>query len=181
MSKCWVKYFSILLDAIKLKSKDPSTQVGAIITDHHNIIISTGYNGFPMGVDDSEERYENRELKYNLIVHAEMNAILLAARHGKSLLQTVLWVNRFPCCECAKAIIQSGIIKVNLIQNSDDIEFDKRWAKSIELSTIMFRESGVTVDKYSWSDHANKFWFHPIVFPEMIQPILSKDIIGDSL
>jgi dCMP deaminase len=156
----WEEYFAQLLDVIKLKSKDPSTKVGAIITDASNSIVSTGFNGFPRGVYDSEERYNNRELKYPMIVHAEMNAILLAARNGKSLIDTFIWVNKFPCCECAKAIIQSGIKRVYLIEKEPDLEFEKRWEESIKLAYLMFKESGVVINKYIWHEQDKRFWLN---------------------
>jgi len=147
-SLSWEEYFIKLLDVLKLKSKDPSTKVSALITDDFNTIISTGYNGFPICVRDTEERYNNRELKYKLVVHAEMNAILLAARNGKSLSNKILWVTKFPCCECAKAIIQSGIKRVNIISEKEDKEFEERWKESIELAITMFTESNTSVYKY---------------------------------
>jgi dCMP deaminase len=145
----WVEYFARLLDVLKLKSQDPSTKVAAIITIN-NAIVSTGFNGFPIGVKDDPERYENRELKYQLIVHAEHNAILLASRQGKSLEGSSLWVNKFPCCECAKAIIQSGIKTINIIEWKEDPEFDLRWEKSLSIAKMMFRESDTIVERWIW-------------------------------
>lgn len=153
----WIEYFARMLDVIKLKSKDPSTKVGALITDSDHAIISTGFNGFPSGVVDRPERYEDRELKYQMVVHAEMNAILLAAKNGKSLKGCTIWVNKYPCCECTKAIIQSGIEQVCIIETEPDEEFEKRWEKSIQLATIMFREAKVIVSKlYKGSD--DRYW-----------------------
>lgn len=154
----WEEYFSDLLDVLKKKSKDPSTKVSAIITDSHNAIIATGFNGFPMGVMDDEERYENREIKYKMVVHAEMNAILLAARNGKSLNGSTLWVNKFPCCECAKAIIQSGIKRVNIISKENDSKFDERWEESILISNKMFSEADIDIVKHVWSEEDSCFW-----------------------
>ena len=94
------------------RSKDPSTQVGACIVDEHNIIISTGYNGLPIGCSDDEYSWarEGEDTKYQYVVHAELNTILNAT--GKSLRGAKLYVSLFPCNECAKAIIQSGITEV---------------------------------------------------------------------
>ena len=97
-----------------MRSKDPSTQVGACIVDGEKRILSTGYNGFPQGCSDDEfpwNRDESKgETKYQFVVHAELNAILNA--RGKNLSGSVVYVALFPCNECAKAIIQSGIKEV---------------------------------------------------------------------
>ncbi len=91
------------------RSKDPNTQVGACIVSKDNIIISTGYNGMPKGCSDDEYPWERegKETKYPYVVHAELNAILNA--HGRNLEGSKLYVTLFPCNECAKAIIQSGV------------------------------------------------------------------------
>ena len=94
------------------RSKDPNTQVGACIVDENHVILTTGYNGFPQGCSDDEFPW-NREgeiTKYPFVVHAELNAILNAS--GKSLRVASLYVDLFPCNECAKAIIQSGISEI---------------------------------------------------------------------
>ena len=108
----WDEYFmGVSLLAAK-RSKDPNTQVGACIVDSNNIILSTGYNGFPYGCSDDDYPWEREgeETKYNYGVHAELNAILNA--RGKNLKGAKLYVDLFPCNECAKAIIQSGIAEV---------------------------------------------------------------------
>lgn len=108
----WDEYFmGVALLAAK-RSKDPNTQVGACIVSKDNIILSTGYNGFPIGCSDDEYPWnrEGEETKYPYVVHAELNAILNAA--GKSLHGAKIYVALFPCNECAKAIIQSGIREV---------------------------------------------------------------------
>ena len=108
----WDEYFmGVALLAAK-RSKDPNTQVGACIVDENNIILSTGYNGFPIGCSDDEFPWSRTgdETKYPFVVHAELNTILNA--NGKSLRGSRLYVSLFPCNECAKAIIQSGIKEV---------------------------------------------------------------------
>lgn len=108
----WDEYFmGVALLAAK-RSKDPNTQVGACIVDENNVILTTGYNGFPIGCSDDEFPW-NREgeiTKYPYVVHAELNAILNAS--GKSLKGSRIYVALFPCNECAKAIIQAGIKEV---------------------------------------------------------------------
>jgi dCMP deaminase len=108
----WDEYFmGVALLAAK-RSKDPSTQVGACIVDENNIILSTGYNGFPKGCSDDEFPWERigEDTKYAYVVHAELNAILNSG--GKDLRGATVYVGLFPCNECAKAIIQSGIKEV---------------------------------------------------------------------
>ena len=110
----WDEYFMGVAILASQRSKDPSTQVGACIIDEDKRILSTGYNGFPQGCSDDEfpwNRDENEgETKYQYVVHAELNAILNAS--GKKLSGAILYVGLFPCNECAKAIIQSGIKEV---------------------------------------------------------------------
>ena len=110
----WDDYFMGVSLLAADRSKDPSTQVGACIVSDDNRILSTGYNGFPQGCSDDEfpwNRDESKgETKYNFVVHAELNAILNAG--GKSLIGSRIFVSLFPCHECAKAIIQSGVKEV---------------------------------------------------------------------
>lgn len=108
----WDEYFmGVALLAAK-RSKDPNTQVGACIVDKNNVILSTGYNGFPVGCSDDEFPWARTgdETKYPYVVHAELNAILNSG--GKSLRGATIYVGLFPCNGCAKAIIQSGIREV---------------------------------------------------------------------
>lgn len=108
----WDEYFMGVALLASKRSKDPNTQVGACIVDRNNIILSTGYNGFPYGCSDDEFPWERDgdDTKYKYVVHAELNAILNA--RGKSLTGAKLYVDLFPCNECAKAIIQSGISEI---------------------------------------------------------------------
>ena len=108
----WDEYFMGVAILAAKRSKDPNTQVGACIVDGNNIILSTGYNGFPYGCSDDTFSWdrEGEDTKYRYVVHAELNAILNA--HGKSLEGARLYVDLFPCNECAKAIIQSGISEI---------------------------------------------------------------------
>lgn len=110
----WDEYFMGVALLAAQRSKDPSTQVGACIIDGDKRILSTGYNGFPKGCSDDEYPWNRDEsageTKYQYVVHAELNAILNAS--GKSLSGATVYVGLFPCHECAKAIIQSGIKEV---------------------------------------------------------------------
>ena len=108
----WDEYFMGVAILAARRSKDPSTQVGACIVSQDNLIISTGYNGMPKGCSDDEFPWdrEGAETKYPYVVHAELNAILNA--NGRDLRGSKLYVALFPCNECAKAIIQSGVKEV---------------------------------------------------------------------
>lgn len=130
----WDEYFmGVALLAAK-RSKDPNTQVGACIVSPDNIILSTGYNGFPAGCSDDEYPWDRtgEETKYPYVVHAELNAILNA--NGKSLRGAKIYVALFPCNECAKAIIQSGIREVVYLSDkyadSDATRASKRMLNS---------------------------------------------------
>ena len=108
----WDEYFMGVALLAAERSKDPNTQVGACIVDANNVILATGYNGFPSGCSDDEFPWdrEGEITKYPFVVHAELNAILNAS--GKDLRGSRIYVALFPCNECAKAIIQSGISEV---------------------------------------------------------------------
>ena len=108
----WDEYFMGIAMLAARRSKDPNTQVGACIVSQDNIIISTGYNGMPKGCSDDEFPWdrEGAETKYPYVVHAELNAILNA--NGRDLRGSRVYVALFPCNECAKAIIQSGVKEV---------------------------------------------------------------------
>ena len=108
----WDEYFMGIAMLAAKRSKDPNTQVGACIVSRDNIIISTGYNGMPKGCSDDEFPWdrEGAETKYPYVVHAELNAILNA--NGRELRNSRIYVALFPCNECAKAIIQSGVKEV---------------------------------------------------------------------
>ena len=111
----WDEYFMGIAMLAAKRSKDPNTQVGACIVSQDNIIISTGYNGMPKGCSDDEfpwdRKGENEAVtKYPYVVHVELNAILNA--NGRNLQGSRIYVALFPCNECAKAIIQSGVKEV---------------------------------------------------------------------
>ena len=111
----WDEYFMGIAMLAARRSKDPNTQVGACIVSDDNIIISTGYNGMPKGCSDDVFPWDRKgeteaETKYPYVVHAELNAILNAS--GRDLRGSRIFVALFPCNECAKAIIQSGIKEV---------------------------------------------------------------------
>jgi len=116
----WDEYFMGVAMLAARRSKDPNTQVGACIVSPDNIIISTGYNGMPKGCSDDEFPWERdgEQTKYPYVVHAELNAILNA--NGRDLRGSRLYVALFPCNECAKAIIQSGVAEVVYLSDKYD-------------------------------------------------------------
>jgi dCMP deaminase len=125
---------------VALLSKDPSTKVGAVIFDDKKRIVSAGYNGLPRGVHDSEDRLTNRDIKYKMILHAEINALSFATGpvEGSTLFCT------HPCCtQCAAQVIQRGVAHV--CWPTPDVEFVRRWSNDMTLSMEMFMEAGVTV------------------------------------
>ena len=130
----WDEYFMGIAMLAARRSKDPSTQVGACIVSPEKIIISTGYNGLPNGCSDDEYPWgrEGEETKYPYVVHAELNAILNAG--GRVLRGATLYVALFPCNECAKAIIQSGIKEVIYLSDkyaaTDVVKASKRMLDS---------------------------------------------------
>jgi dCMP deaminase len=122
-------------------SKDPSTQVGAVAVGKHGQILAQGYNGFPRGIIDSEERLNTRELKYRYTVHGEMNCIYNAALNGTSLDGSDMYVYGLPVCsECAKGIIQIGVKRVFACYPE---KVSQKWAESGALTSEMFNETGV--------------------------------------
>ena len=138
----WDEYFMGVSILAAKRSKDPSTQVGACIVDQNNVILTTGYNGFPKGCSDDEFPWdrEGEITKYPYVVHAELNAILNA--QGKDLTGSKLYVDLFPCNECAKAIIQSGIKEI--------VYLSDKYADTpgVQASKLMLRTSGVKLTRF---------------------------------
>ncbi len=134
----WHQYFLNLAHAVSLKSRDPSTKVGAVIACPQNRVVSTGWNGFPRGCNDSPELYADRAKKYSRTLHAETNAILFAAR---KLDHHRIYCTMAPCDRCAALIIQSGISVVFSPPMPADAA--PRWAEAVASADEMFREAGV--------------------------------------
>ena len=140
LSNKWDTRFLDLAEHIAGWSKDPSRKIGAIAVGSQGQILAQGYNGFPRGIEDLSFRYENREEKYKLVVHAEMNVIYNASYNGVSLDGSTLYVHGLPVCsECAKAVIQVGI--KNVIMRKQVPE--ERWLDSWTRTKAMFKEAGV--------------------------------------
>ena len=149
-SEIWDRRYLDIAKTVSTWSKDPSTKVGAVIVDDLGRVVGTGYNGFPRGVLDLEERYNNRELKYELVVHAEVNAILTAGHQarGSTLYVYPGFGSPCMCTGCAKAAIQAGVRRVvGLIEEVDE-ERLQRWKASLSLSQLLCDEAGIEVKVY---------------------------------
>ncbi|MES9939808.1 MAG: dCMP deaminase family protein [Candidatus Thiodiazotropha sp. 6PLUC2] len=138
----WDTRFLGLASYISAWSKDPSSQVGAVITDG-NRIISLGYNGFAAGVEDKQERLGDRACKLNLTIHAEENAMIFAKR---DLSGCTVYVTHPPCPRCASKLIQEEVGRIVYVTPSED--FLSRWSDDIKLSAEMYREAGVEITQY---------------------------------
>lgn len=138
----WDVWFMKQAYLVAEKSKDPSTKLGALLVrDKH--IISSGFNGLPIGVNDLPERYNDRETKYKYIVHSESNAVLSAARFGIPTLGTTLYTQSLPCNDCAKSIIQGGISKIVIHKNWPTMH--SNWNDGFAISGIMLAETGIEI------------------------------------
>jgi dCMP deaminase len=138
----WDLRYLALARFISSWSKDPSTQVGACIADQKNRLVSAGFNGLPRGVHDTLERLENRELKYPLTVHAEVNALLFA---GREVARCSLYVWPLPpCAPCAAKLIQAGIRRIVTCYPPDADRAD-RWGHSNSLAFEMLEEAGASI------------------------------------
>lgn len=137
----WEHRFLNLAEYHAQWSKDPSTQVGAIIAVDRRQ-LGQGYNGFPKGVNDSDERLSDRDLKYPMTVHAEANAIVIALSNAPYAVEgsTIYTWPFMPCPNCAGLIIQAGISKV-IAPYSDNA----RWMEQWHIASKMFKEAGVDV------------------------------------
>lgn len=137
----WDKRFLSLAKEISQWSKDPSTKIGAVTIGPNRRLLSTGYNGFPRGIVDTDERLTNRDLKYKYVVHGEMNCIYNATLNGVSLNDANLYVYGLPVCsECAKGIIQVGIKNVFMCFPGS---ISEKWKDSFDTSKKMFDECGI--------------------------------------
>ena len=136
----WDTYFMGVAELSAMRSKDPNTQVGACIVNQKKRIVGIGYNGFPIGLSDDDYPWESEgtflNTKYPYVVHAEPNAILNST---VSLEAATLYVTLFPCHECAKLIIQSGILEIVYAANKYQEE------ESVKASMRMLEDAGVTL------------------------------------
>lgn len=148
----WDEYFMAVAKLSAMRSKDPSTQVGACIVSENNRILSIGYNGAPNGYHDDEFPWEREgdllETKYMYVVHAERNAVLNYRGSRKDLEGSKIYVDLFPCHECAKEIIQSGIKEVVYLTDSF-----KTGQEYVIASKRLFDKCGVKYKKLEIKDN----------------------------
>lgn len=144
----WDEYFLNIAEQVKLKSKDKSTQIGAVIVGRNKEIVSTGYNSFPRGIDDSVIERQLRPEKYFWFEHAERNAIYNAALIGASTEGCTMYLScEIPCADCTRGIINSGIKEI--VCKRDRVTHQEKWAESGQRSLTMLNEAGVKVRYYS--------------------------------
>lgn len=145
----WTEYFMGVAMLAAQRSKDPSTQVGACIVSPDNKILSIGYNGMPNGCSDDDFPWEKTDntpdhCKYLYSTHSELNAIL--NYRGGSLEGTILYVTLFPCNECAKAVIQSGIKKIiyacDKYAEQDSFIASKRMLDAAGVEYVLYQPTG---------------------------------------
>lgn len=142
----WDHRFLELAKHVSAWSKDPSTQVGAVLVDENNLVTGLGFNGFPRGVEDSDDRLNDRPTKYAMVVHAEVNAILMAGSRAKGCRLYVYPSFSIPCIcnECCKVAIQMGVREViGYTPTAEDAERALRWQESINIAKVMLTEAGV--------------------------------------
>lgn len=145
----WDTRFCELAKFVSEWSKDPNAKVGAVVFSRRGGDISIGYNGFPMGVEDSAERLEDQEIKLELIVHAEQNALIAA---GSRTAGSTLYVWGKPiCARCAGSIIQAGVKRVVAL-SPDSVASESKWHRTGKIAHQMFVEAGIEVDFYVVSD-----------------------------
>lgn len=142
----WDYRFLKLAKEIATWSKDPSTQVGAIAVKNRRI-IATGYNGFPKGIEDSDETLNDRQAKLKLMVHAEKNMIYNATQHGVSLQDATIYIHGLPACEsCFKGLIQVGVSRVVM----PDVEVHgAKWKDGCNFGKEKMKYVGIKVDEYN--------------------------------
>jgi dCMP deaminase len=144
----WTDYFLNITEQVKLKSKDQSTQIGAVIVGVDNEVLSTGYNSFPRGLADDVESRQERPEKYFWFEHAERNAIYNAARVGTPLKGSSIYLTSgLPCMDCARGIVNSGIKKVYCKRICTTTNKEK-WEESQKRSRELLIECGIEVIYY---------------------------------
>jgi len=139
MRRSWDEHFMDMAILVAQRSKDPSTKVGCVVVSEDKIVVATGYNGLPRGVQDRSERME-RPAKYLWTSHAEENAVAQSARVGAKLKGGTAFVTHHPCSRCARSLIQAGITRVVIGSGTTSMPDEE-----FEVARIMFKEAGVNV------------------------------------
>lgn len=137
----WDSYFMGMANHVATRSKDRSTKVGCVIVGPDNEVRSTGYNSFPRGINDNAPERHERPEKYLWTEHAERNAVYNAARVGTPLKGCRAYLPWFPCMDCARALVQSGIVELVAHEPEDN----ERWREDFARARVLFDEAGVKV------------------------------------
>lgn len=156
----WDRRFLELAQHISGWSRDPSTHVGAVLVNANRCVVGMGYNGFPRGVDDNQARYDDRAVKYQYVVHAEVNAILNAV--SNTVGTTLYTYPLCPCNECTKLIVQAGISQI-VVPFINGV-----WRDPCYATLSMLREANIGMRRYDYS-----FGKFPEVMPvsyELVSP-----------
>lgn len=140
----WDSWFMEHVYLAAKKSRDPKTKIGAVLVKD-NKVISTGFNGFPIGVKDLKERYEDRDIKHSFVAHAEFNSIVSAARFGVSTYGSTLYSQGIVCSECCKSVIQAGVKELIVHKQWPNLVHSDKWVKSAEISKIMLSEAEINI------------------------------------
>ena len=145
----WDSYFMGIALLSSMRSKDPNTQVGACIVNEDKRIVGVGYNGLPKGCEDTDFPWEREgeflETKYPYVCHAELNTILNSI---KSLKDCIIYVALFPCNECSKAIIQSGIKEIVYLSDKyDGTDTNRASKKMLDSAGVKYRKFTPNMDK----------------------------------
>lgn len=144
----WDRRFLNLAKFISAWSKDPNKKVGAVIIRPDKSIISTGFNGFPIGCDDNNTKYENQAIKLERIIHAEMNAIFLARTDLTDCTMYVYPAGVGPsCCRCSTGIIQTGIKRI-VHYLEEDVKCKSKWTISTLEGILLFQEANIEIVSY---------------------------------
>ena len=154
ISTKWDIRYLKLAKEVSTWSKDPSSKIGAVAIGDKRQVLATGYNGFPRGIADTDDRYENRDKKYKFVVHAEKNVIYNATYNGVSLNGSTLYVWGLPVCgDCALGVIQVGVKRVVMPEQ----DYPQRWLDSFETTSALFREAGVDYEFVNVEEYENYF------------------------
>ena len=149
----WDAYFMKMAYHVASKSKDRSIKVGCVAVGDGNSVLSTGYNGFPRGVDDENEEYHTRPAKYDWTEHAERNTVYNAARNGIRLLYSTVYSTSLPCADCARAFVQSGVRRLVIPNQKQDAMTGKQEGMEASDDTYkrgneIIKAGGIVVVRY---------------------------------
>lgn len=150
MKPSWDKTWFTLCYLMAMRSDDPDTHSGCVIVSPDGKKeVATGYNGLPRGIEATEENTDRNQLKYTYMEHCERNAIYNAASEGRSTKDCILYVNWYPCHDCARAMIQAGIKMVRIHKQGQEFyekASHKKWGDSQKMAFRMLKEAGVSVE-----------------------------------